>query len=319
VKKKKVLICGASGFIGRNIFEALVKNSEIEVVGTYNSHPFYSPTSSLRKVDLTSKKDVNKLLDENFDVVIQAAATTSGSKTIKEHPEIHITDNAIMNSLVFRSAHHHKISHVIFFSCSIVYSGGDKPAKETDVNLNDGMHSAYFGAGWTKIYLEKMCEFYSRLGRTKFLVIRHSNMYGPYDKYDPERSHMFGANITKVMTAKDGDEIMLWGTGQEKRDLLCMSDLVDFIEIVLAKPDKKDFDLVNVGCGEAVSVNDIISKTILASGKDLSVAHNVTGPTIPVSITLDTTKAKNVYGWQPQIGLDEGIKRTIEWYRNNFP
>src|SRR3990167_7796945 len=106
MKKKKVLICGASGFIGRNLFEALVKHYEFEVVGTYNSHPFSSFTSNLRKVDLTNKNDVNKLLDENFDVVIQAAATTSGVKMIKEHPEIHTTDNAIMNSLVFRSAHH---------------------------------------------------------------------------------------------------------------------------------------------------------------------------------------------------------------------
>lgn len=318
MKKKKVLICGASGFIGRNIFEALLKNNEIEVVGSYNSHPFYSSTSSLRKVDLTNENSVNKLLDENFDVIIQAAATTSGAKMIREHPEIHVTDNAIMNSLVFRSAHHHKVPRIIFFSCSIMYPGGDKPAKETDVNLNDGMYSAYFGVGWTKIYLEKMCEFYSRLGRTKFLVIRHSNMYGPYDKYDLERSHVFGANVTKVMTAKEGDEIVVWGTGREKRDLVYVADLVDFVELTLARQNQENFDLVNVGSGEAISVNDIISKIILASGKNISMTYNATGPTIPVSITLDTTRAREVYGWQPKVSLDAGIAKTIDWYSKNI-
>ncbi len=316
--KKKVLICGASGFIGRNLFETLTKNNELDVVGTCNSHPFFNPASHLRRADLTDKASVDKLLDENFDVIIQAAATTSGAKMIKECPEIHVTDNVVMNSLIFRSAFHHNVSQVIFFSCSVMYSGGEKPLKETDLDLNGGMHSAYLGIGWTKIYLEKMCEFYSRLGQTKFLAIRHSNTYGPYDKYDLERSHMFGANVTKVMTAKEGDKITVWGTGQEKRDLVYVSDVVSFVELALAKQNQDNFDLVNVGCGKAISVDDIISKIIIASGKNLSLVHSATEPTIPVNITLDSTKARDRYDWQPKVSLDAGISKTIDWYRKNI-
>ena len=314
--KKRVLVCGASGFIGRNIFERLSERKDIELIGTYHNNRF-SSDPRLVKVDLTDKHEVNELL-KGVDILIQAAAVTSGSKQIKERPFIHITDNGIMNLLMYQASFDQRIGMVIFFSCSVMYPGGDKPAKESDLNLNDGMHPTYFGAGWTKIYLEKMCDFYSRLGRTKFLVIRHSNIYGPYDKYDLEKSHMFGANVTKVMTAKDGDEITVWGTGQEKRDLVYVSDLVDFVELAMAKQDRDSFDLVNVGCGEALSVNDIISKIITASGKNLSLAHNVTGPTIPVSITLDATRAKDIYGWQPKVSLDAGIIKTIEWYHKNI-
>lgn len=316
MKKKKVLVCGASGFIGRNIFERLSERKDIELVGTYR-HNRFSSDSRLVQADLTDKNRVNELL-KGVDVLIQAAAVTSGSKQIKERPYIHVTDNVIMNLLINQASFDQRVGMVIFFSCSVMYSGGDQPLREADLNLNDGMNPAYFGVGWTKIYLEKMCEFYSRLGRTKFLAIRHSNIYGPYDKYDLEKSHMFGANITKIITAKEGGKITVWGTGQEKRDLIYVSDLVDFIELALAKQNRKDFDLVNVGCSEAVSVNDIISKIILASGKNLSLVHNVAGPTIPVSITLDITKAKDVYGWQPKISLDAGISKTIAWYKKNI-
>lgn len=313
--KKRILICGASGFIGRNIFERLSERDDIELVGTYHNNRF-SSDPRLVQTDLTDKNKVSELL-KGVDVLIQAAAVTSGSKQIKERPYIHITDNGIMNLLLYQASFDHRVGMVIFFSCSVMYPGGDRSLKETDVDLNDGMSPAYFGVGWTKVYLEKMCEFYSRLDRTKFLVIRHSNIYGPYDKYDLERSHMFGANITKVMTAKDGDEITVWGTGREKRDLLYASDLVDFVELALARQEQKNFDLINVGCGEAISVNDVITKIIFASGKNLSLTHNITGPTIPVSITLDATRAKDEYGWQPKVSLDAGIAKTIDWYRRN--
>ena len=92
-----------------------------------------------------------------------------------------------------------------------------------------------------------MCQFYSRLGKTKHTVIRHSNMYGPYDKYDLEKSHVFGATVTKVMESKDG-KVNVWGTGEEKRDLLYVEDLVDFIDTALNN-QSSPYELFNVGLG----------------------------------------------------------------------
>ena len=80
--------------------------------------------------------------------------------------------------------------------------------------------------------IEKMCEFFSSLGRTKHTVIRHSNTYGPHDKYDLEKSHMFGATITKVMNAEDGDEIVVWGDGSTERDYTFIEDIVQGIGLV---------------------------------------------------------------------------------------
>lgn len=313
--KKRVLVCGASGFIGRNIFERLANRNDIDLIGAVYTNRF-SNDKRLLCVDLTEKHKVNQLL-KGIDAVIMAAAVTSGSKDIRERPYIHVTDNNIMNQLLCRAAFDNNVGQLIYFGCSVNYSSSDTPVRETDINLNGSMDPAYFGVGWMKIYTEKTCEFFSRLNRTRFTVIRHSNIYGPHDKYDLEHSHMFGATITKVLTAKDGDFLTVWGNGQEKRDLLYVTDLVDFVELVLDKQDYV-FDSFNVGYGSSVSVNDLVLKIIITSGKRLSVKHDLSKPTIPVNITLDINKAKEKFGWQPQVSLDEGIAKTIDWYRKNI-
>ena len=235
--KKKILICGATGFIGRNLCESLSRDNSLEVFGVnHNKPPFDCAGMKWIQADLTQKNDVEKCL-QGVDVIIQAAASTSGVKDIINLPHIHVTDNALMNSLIFRAAHDSQVSHVIFFSCSIMYNPSSTLVKEEDFRADKDIHADYFGAGWTKVYLEKMCSFFSGIGSTRYTIVRHSNIYGPYDKFDLERSHVFGASITKVLHCTNG-EITIWGDGSEERDLLYVSDLVDFIKLAIEKQNK---------------------------------------------------------------------------------
>ena len=160
---------------------------------------------------------------QGIDIVVQAAATTSGVADIVQRPYIHTSDNAVSEFAYFRTAYDLNVKHVVFFSCTVMYPSSDRPLSEDD--FTGEIAPQYFAVGWTKVYLEKMAEFFADLGRTKFTVLRHSNIYGPHDKYDLERSHMFGATVTKVMTASDG-KIAVWGEGTEARDLLYIDDLV---------------------------------------------------------------------------------------------
>ncbi|MEK6882756.1 MAG: NAD-dependent epimerase/dehydratase family protein [Nanoarchaeota archaeon] len=315
MEKKKILVCGVTGFIGRNIAERICEDESYEVYGVYNKKkPYQNDKIKFVEADLTKKEDVERVV-ENMDIIIQAAATTSGSKDIVTKSYIHITDNAVMNSLIFRAAHDFEVSQVIFFSCSVIYQSQERPVKEEDFDANAEMHKNYFGIGWTKVYIEKMCEFYSRIGRTKYTVIRHSNIYGPWDKFDLEKSHVFGATITKVMTNKDG-KIIVWGEGEEGRDLLYVDDLVDFVEAALKKQET-NFELINVGSGELISIKNLVKRIIDISGKDLQIEYDLTKPTIKTNLFLDCNKAKEKFGWQARTSLDEGIKKTVEWYKEN--
>lgn len=318
MRKKKVLVCGATGFIGRNVIERLTQRDDMEIFGTYfNIKPDKALTKNkkitLVKADLTQKSDVDNNV-KGKDIIIQAAAVTSGSKDILTKPYIHVTDNAIMNSLILRAAFEVKVKHVVFFSCTVMYPDQNRPVKEEDFNYK--ITDTYFGVGWTKVYLEKMCEFFSTISRTKYTAIRHSNIYGPFDKYDLEHSHVFGATMTKVMTNKDG-KMTVWGDGSEKRDLLYVSDLVDFVELIL-KSQKDPFELINVGSGVSVTVANLVSKIIKLSGKDIKVGFDTSKPTIKFSLSLNLQKAQKKYGWKPKTSLEKGIGETINWYKQDI-
>ncbi len=313
----KVLVCGATGFIGRNMAERFAGHKDWDVVGIHHKRPpFDHPGLTWIEGDLTNPRDIERCLD-GVDVVIQAAATTSGSKDIVTRPFIHVTDNAVMNSLLFRAAFERQVKHVLFFSCTVMYPSREIPLKEEDFDANAAMHSRYFGVGHTKLYIEKMCEFFSQIGKTRFTAIRHSNIYGPHDKFDLERSHVFGATVTKVLTARNG-RITVWGTGEEARDLLYVDDLADFVEAAITY-QRTPYALYNCGSGQAVSIKDLVHQIVQASGQALRIEHDLTQPTIKTSLSLDCSKAERELGWTVKTPLQEGIARTIQWWRAHPP
>ena len=316
---KNILICGATGFIGRNLLEFYNKK-DYNITATYFktefTRPFLEyPNVKWVKCDLRNPDDVKSVMN-GIDIVLQFAATTSRANDIVNRPYIHVTDNAVMNSLILRECYEQNVEHIIFPSCTVMYQPADYAQKETDWNAQDEIFPTYFGVGNTKVYIEKMCEFFSRLGKTKHTVLRHSNMYGPHDKYDLEKSHVFGATITKVMTNKDGI-LNVWGTGEGGRDLLHVDDLVNFVDLSINKQES-NYELFNVGLGKATKIIDLIKKIIKHSGKELKIEHDLSKPTIPTSLFLDCSKAKKLLGWEPSIDIDDGIIKTIDWYKNNL-
>jgi GDP-L-fucose synthase len=310
---KRMLICGATGFVGRNLAEYFARSADYEVVGVHNKRPpFEYPGLKWVKADLTNPKDVDRALD-GIQILVQAAATTSGSKDIVTRPYIHVTDNAVMNSLLFRAAFERKLENVVFFSCTVMLQSSERALSEDDFDESAEIHPRYFGVGWTKVYVEKMCEFYSRIGSTKYTAIRHSNIYGPHDKFDLERSHVFGATVTKVMTAKEG-KIVVWGTGEEGRDLLYVDDLVDFVDRAV-KRQTATFALYNCGYGEMIQIKDLVRKIVERSERRLKIEHDLSQPSIKTSLFLDCTKAERELGWRRQTTLDDGIAKTIAWWK----
>lgn len=313
---KNILICGATGFIGRNLLDYYYKQGGYKIRAIYFNRPLIEGYDGVEwvRADLRDPKKVKQVL-QGIDIVLQFAATTSGSKDITSRPYIHVTDNAVMNSLLLRECYEQNIEHFVFPSCTVMYQPSSTALSESDFDGGEELFPTYFGVGNTKVYIEKMCEFFSRLGRTKHTVMRHSNMYGPYDKYDLERSHMFGATITKVMTSKDG-KVNVWGTGEEARDLLYVEDLVKFVDAAIKK-QTTPYELFNVGLGKATKVKDVVYKIVKYSGIDLEIVHDLSKPTIPTSLFLNCTKAKEILDWEPETTLDEGIVKTLNWYKNN--
>jgi nucleoside-diphosphate-sugar epimerase len=313
MSRLRVLVCGATGFIGRNLVESLSLRSEFEVHAVRFTRPPYDmPGVVWHQADLREAAAVGTLM-KGIDIVIQAAATTSGVRDIVTTPYIHVTDNAVMNSLLLRACFDAKVRQFVFLSCSVMYQPREAPWREEEWDASQEMHVNYFGSGWTKLYIEKMCEFFSRLGVTRHTVIRHTNVFGPHDKFDLQRSHVFGATVTKAMTSTDG-RIRVWGTGEEARDLLYIDDLVGFVEAAIDL-QHSPYEMLHASAGYAIRIKDLVAKIVEASGRNLQIEHDLSGPTIATSFSLDNRRAKQTLGWEPRYSFDEGVRRTVEWWR----
>jgi nucleoside-diphosphate-sugar epimerase len=118
------------------------------------------------------------------------------------------------------------------------------------------------------------------------------------------------------MTSANGI-ISVWGTGEESRDLLHVDDLINFIDISIKK-QVSNFEIYNVGYGEGIKVIDLVKKVIKHSGKNIEIEHDLSKPSVPTSLFLDCSKAKNELGWTNKISLDEGVINTLDWYNKNY-
>jgi GDP-L-fucose synthase len=313
----RVVILGATGFVGRNLAEAFASDPAWRVVGVRHLRPAFShPRIEWIEADLTTEAGVTAALT-GADIVLHAAAATAGSAANLGDPLSMIVDNQVMNGRVFAAAHRLGVAHVVWFSCSVMYRSSPHAQREEDYDPRAEVHPAYAGVAITKVYFEKMCAWFAGLGRTRFTALRHSNVYGPHDKYDLARSHVFGATVTKAMTSTDG-RLSVWGTGRAARDLIHADDLCAAVKAVVTG-QKSLFALYNVGTGNAVTTRDLAERIVRASGRKIDVLLDTARPTIDTELSLDCTRIATELGWRPRIDLDTGIARTIAWWRENLP
>ena len=315
--KPSMLICGSDGLIGKSSLDhfkdryditATLFNKDIPQKGTVDGVEYVS-------VDLRVESEVIELFEsKKFDVVLQAAATTTGAKDVIERPYVHVTDNSVMNSWIFREAMRTKVGHLLFPSCTVMYQPKDHPQSEADWSPLDEIYPAYFGVGNMKVFCEKMCDFYSRIGETKFTAFRHSNVYGPYDKFDLDKCHVVPAFVNKVINA---DEVLeIWGQGRASRDIIYIDDLIDFIDKCIQNQQRK-YELYNCGAGQAYPILELAKIIMTLNGKDLEFKFDLTKPDIPTTVILNCDKAKDELGWEPKTSVEEGLKKTSEWYIKN--
>ena len=185
------------------------------------------------------------------------AANTSGAAVMATQPLAHVTPNVVMNAQMLEASYQEKIKKFLFISSSAAYPpSGDRPVLEDEM-FNGDPFEAYYSVGWMKRYAEVLCRIYTEKIKNPMatVVVRPSNVYGPYDKFDFERSHVTAALIRKVVERQDPLEI--WGTGEDVRDLIFVDDFVDAVMLAMAKINT--FDPVNIGFGKGCQVRDILS------------------------------------------------------------
>jgi len=313
---KKVLIAGGAGFIGTNLALALAKRGA-RLRLTVHEKPLQvpHPEAEVMNLDLRQPEHCARAV-EAVDYVFLCAAHTSGAAVIRTTPLVHITPNVLINTLMLEAAHRARVARFCFVSSGAAYPPtADRPVGEAEMFDGDP-HDVYFAAGWMKRYTEVLCRTYAEKipDPMPTVVVRPSNVYGPYDKFDFAVSHVTAALIRRVVERHSPLEV--WGSGQDIRDLIYVDD---FIEGMLAAfATARPYLAVNICAGTGHSVRQILDRILEVDGYDgADVRYDPSRPsTIPVRL-MDNTLARRELGFEARTPLDEGLRRTLEWYRKN--
>jgi GDP-L-fucose synthase len=177
-------------------------------------------------------------------------------------------------------------------------------------------YEKYFYAGWAKRFTEVLCRMYGeKLSRTMTtIVLRPTNVYGPHDDFEFATSHVIPALIRKCI--ERGDPLEVWGDGSEVRDVLYVDDMVEAMVVAMQK--LASYTAINIGLGKGYSVKQLLACILEADGyQSAKVRFDPSKPTtIPLRL-IETRKAETLLGFRARVDIAEGLKRTIDWYRDS--
>lgn len=318
-KTDKILVTGASGFIGSHLLRLLWEKGYRNLRATSYSRNLRMDFEGCDKIEHymgdLQNAEFCKMMSEGMDVVFHCAANTSNALDTKYNPLLHVTPNIEMNVNLMEQSWKNGVKKFLFISSNTVYPdmGNDWCTEDMNVHATP-MVPVYKAVGGMKRYTETLCDFFSNQihNPMQCLIVRPSNAFGPNDKFDFEKCHVTPANIRKVA---DGlNPIPVWGDGTEVRDLLHVEDMADGFIFVAENCDK--YDIFNVCYGEGFTVNEVLDwiKQLDNNTNPIDYVNNK-APMIPVRLL--SSKKINAMGWKPKRDLKQALKETIEWYKAN--
>lgn len=308
-----VLVTGASGLIGSHLVRRLVE-AGAHVRGTLRRRrpPVREPGVEYVTCDLTRTRYCREIV-RGVRYVFHCAASTSGAAATARTPMVHVTPNVVMNARMLQAAYDAGVEKFLYLSSTTGYPDTDRPVAEEEMFQGEPFEKYYF-AGWMKRFTEVMCRMYGEKlnPRMSTVVLRPTNVYGPHDKFAPNRSHVTAALIRKIVERQDPIEV--WGTGEDVRDLLYVDDCVD--AMLRAVERLSGHVALNVGLGKGYRVNEVLDAILELDGyANARIVYSPDKPTmIPVRL-VDVTKARDLLGFEATTDLRDGLRKTIDWYR----
>lgn len=314
-KGTKVLVAGATGLIGSNLLKRLLDEGATVRATVYKRVPIDAdPRVEFVRCDLRLAADCARAV-AGMQHVHLCAATTSGAAAIAATPMIHVTPNVLINSQMLEAAYLAGVDKFIWLGSTVAYPMSDQPMREDQLMTGEPFEK-YFFAGWAKRFMEILCQMYGErlVKKMTTIVLRPTNVYGPNDDFEFATSHVIPALIRKVI--ERWDPIEVWGDGSEVRDAIYVDDMVE--AMVLAASRLESYSAINIGLGKGYSVREVLKLILEVDGyAQAKVIYDPTKPTmIPIRL-INTGKAESELGFKAKVDLQEGVRRTIEWYRGS--
>lgn len=308
----KVLVTGAGGFIGHHLTKYLVERG-CWVRGVDIKEPEYEPTAAheFRLLDLSRWENCLEAT-EGVEQVYGLAANMGGIGFIETNKAVIVRDNTLINMHSIEAARLNGVQKYLYTSSACIYPGYlQKDANVTPLKEEDAYPAdAEDGYGWEKLYMERVCRHYFEDFGLDTRVVRFHNIFGPLGTYEGGREKSPAAICRKVALAKDGGEIEVWGDGEQTRSYCYIDDCVEGIYRLMQSGYREP---LNLGQDRMLSINELVDIVAGIAGKRIRKRHDLTKPQGVRGRNSDNTRLREVLGWEPKVGLEEGLAKTYDW------
>jgi GDP-D-mannose 3',5'-epimerase len=312
---RKVLVCGAGGFIGGHLVKKLKKEGSWVRGVDIKQHEFATSLADEFIIgDLTRQNVVEKVLDQPFDEIYQLAADMGGAGYIftGENDANLMHNSASINLNIIQQAYVKGVKKIFYSSSACIYPAYNQ---QDPTNPNCAESSVYPAEpdsdyGWEKLFSERLYQAFARNHDMQVRIARFHNVFGPEGTWIGGKEKAPAAICRKVAEAQEGGEIEVWGDGLQTRSFLYIDECLEAVERFM----KSEFEgPINIGSEEMISLNDLAKMVIAISGKKLSIYNK------PVSYEgvrgrrSDNRLIKAKLGWAPSRPLSEGMEKTYRW------
>ncbi len=312
---KKVFIAGHKGMVGSALYKILSKDSSLELV-----------TASRKELNLLDQSTVNNFFKVNkFDEIYLAAAKVGGIYANNSFPAEFIYQNLMIQCNVISAAHASDINKLLFLGSSCIYPKLSIQPMTEDCLLSSGLEPSNEPYAIAKIAGIKLCESFNRQYMRDYRSVMPTNLYGPNDNFHPKNSHVIPGLIRRFHDAKikkQGD-VEVWGTGLPKREFLHVDDMAEgsvFIMNIAKEKLEEHLSItqshINIGSGEEISINDLVStiKDVVQYKGGVFFNSNMPDGTMRKFLSVELL---NKLGWSSSIPLKDGLFQTYSWFLEN--
>jgi GDP-D-mannose 3',5'-epimerase len=312
LKKMRILVTGAGGFIGHHLVRRLTGEGH-SVRGVDIKAPDFEPSPAHEFLILDLRRWENCVkASQGVDQVYNLAADMGGIGYITANHADLSRNNILINTHMLEASRINGVQHFLFSSSACIYPQYRQnkpdvtPLKESDAIPADPEP----GYGWEKLFAEELCRYYKKDYGMETRIVRFHNVYGPLGTYEGGKEKAPAAISRKVALAEDGGKIEVWGDGQQTRSFMYVDDCVEGLLRLMASDYAEP---LNLGTDRLVTIDELIDLVSDIAGKKLRKQHDLSKPQGVRGRNSDNTLLNQVLGWEPSIDLEEGLKNTYKW------